>query len=116
MGRNRTNELGSFAYQESEIYSLLREVPYYTPNAPAHAHITSNYSPESGIRNRLRVCAQLFEPRVLIAHLRGLYRRLLADPRLAPPGSDPVAQPGAIGTFERAVRAELAAQAAQILQ
>lgn len=80
-GDGRTFEIDNFGYHETEIYSLLREVPFYTPNAPADAHLASmNYDPGPAIEGRLQMIASSFEPRAARAIARGLYIRILNDP------------------------------------
>jgi hypothetical protein len=63
------------------MYSLMREVPYFTPNAPAHAALDSvNFDPGPAIQDRMQMIADAYEARVARALVRGLYRRFMADP------------------------------------
>ena len=85
-GQGRTSEVDAYAYQETEIYSLLREVEYYTPNAPQHqtALANINYDPAPAIADRIGLIKQQWEPRLARAMVRGLYQRFRIDPRLVP--------------------------------
>lgn len=84
-GDARGSEIDAYAYQETEIYSLLRSLPYHTPLAAADSALQSGYvDPEPTVRARIGLIRTQFEPRVAKALLRGLYRRLLLDPRIAP--------------------------------
>ena len=108
-GDARTSELDAYAYQETEIYSLMREVPYYTPNAPKDtAKLDSiNYDPAPTISSRIGLMKQQFAPKVAISLAHGLYQRFKIDPRL---------DPKALKAFEDGVRQNFsAAEAATIL-
>jgi len=79
----RTSEEDNFGYHETEMYSLMREVPYYVPNAPADAALNSmNYDPAPEIQNRMQAIKNSFEGRVARALVRGLYLRFQADPTI----------------------------------
>ena len=108
-GAGRTSELDAYAYQETEIYSLMLEIPYYTPVTAAHSSLASvNYDPAPEISNRIGIIQSQFEPRVAMSLLRGLTLRFRSDPRLSPQ---------AIRTFEQGIRNNFtASQAAGILQ
>ena len=86
-GKARKSELDNYAYQETEMYALMREVPYYTPNAPADAAALGsvNYDPAPVIRGRVRRIKNAFEPRVARSLLRGLFLRFLTDPTVGGP-------------------------------
>jgi hypothetical protein len=106
----RTSEIDAYAYQETEMYSLMREVEYYTPNAPAdRPKLDSiNYDPAPAIASRIGLIKTQFEPRVARSIAHGLYQRYRMDPRLVP---------AAIAAFTAGVRSNFpAAQAAQILR
>jgi hypothetical protein len=83
-GAGRRSELDNYGYHETEMYSLMREVPYFTPNAPAHAALTSNYDPAPEIQNRRQLIKDGFEARVARALVRGLFLRFRVDPTLSP--------------------------------
>jgi hypothetical protein len=109
-GDGRTSEIDAYAYQETEIYSLMREVEYYTPNAPRDRRALDqiNYDPAPAIADRIGLIVQQWEPRVARSLVRGLLQRFRVDPRLVP---------AAIRAFEAGVRAHFqAADAAQILR
>ena len=96
-GAGRTSEIDAYAYQETEIYSLLRSLPYHTPLAAADAALQPNYvDPEPTVTARIGLVKSQWEPRVAKALLRGLYQRFMADKRLSP---------AALAAFRRAVRA-----------
>jgi hypothetical protein len=82
-GAGRTSEIDNYGYQETEMYSLMREIEYYTPNAPAHSAITSNYDPEPAIQDRIQMISDGLEAKVARSLLRGLYLRFLADPTVS---------------------------------
>ena len=83
VGAGRTSEIDAYAYQETEIYSLMLEVPYFTPLTPAHSALASiNYDPAPEISNRIGIIVTQFEARVAKSLIRGLLLRFRADPRL----------------------------------
>jgi hypothetical protein len=85
-GAGRTSEIDNYAYHETEMYSLMREVPFFTPNAPAHAALGSmNYDPAPEIKNRIKSIKDAFEARVARSLLRGLFVRFIADPTVGGP-------------------------------
>jgi hypothetical protein len=105
----RTSELDAYAYQETEMYSLMREIAYFTPNAPAHAAAMANinYDPAPAIHDRIRTIHDQWEARLARALLHGLFRRFLADPTVTP---------RAMSVFNAGVRAVFsAADAAAII-
>lgn len=82
-GRGRTSESDNYGYHETEMYSLMREVPYYVANAPADSALDSmNYDPAPEIQNRMQQIKDAFEARVARALVRGLYLRFQADPTI----------------------------------
>jgi hypothetical protein len=96
-GAGRTSELDAYAYQETEIYSLLRQSEYNVPLAPAHTSTITNYpDPEAWITSRIRIIIQQWEARIAKALLRGMYLRFQLDPRITA---------AALHIYERAVRA-----------
>jgi hypothetical protein len=109
-GAGRTSELDAYAYQETEMYSLMKEVAYYTPNAPADKKLLDsiNYDPAPVISGRVGMIATQYEPKVARSLTRGLYQRFRIDPRLTP---------AALAAFAAGVRiAYSAADAASILR
>ena len=108
-GAGRTAELDAYAYQETEIYSLMLEVPYYTPVTAAHSSLGSiNYDPVPEISNRIGIIVSQYEARVAQSLVRGLVLRFRSDPRL---------DPRSVAAFEQGVRNNFnASQASGILQ
>jgi Domain of unknown function (DUF4157) len=106
---NPTAEATSFGYHESEIYSYLRELPYWTPTAAKDkkfAHL--NPDPRELMLTQLKEIASEWEPTLLVALLRGLYKRFVLDPRL---------EASALTAFKNAIKATMSASdAAQILK
>jgi hypothetical protein len=96
-GQARTSEIDAYAYQETEIYTLLRSLPYHTPIAPEHAgQNLVSVDPERTVRYRLGLIKQQWESRLAVAMVRGLYVRLRLDPRITRE---------ALAAFKRGVRA-----------
>jgi hypothetical protein len=96
-GAGRTSEVDAFGYQETEIYSLLRSLPYHTPLAPADAALQPDYvDPEPTVKNHIASIKIQWEPKVAKALLRGLYVRLRMDPTI---------NAAALHAFERSVKA-----------
>jgi hypothetical protein len=84
----RTTELDAYAYQETEIYSLMRELPYWTPvsakDEKAHPGLTAlNFDPKDGIETRIgNIKTQWEGSKLAIPLLHGLHARLRNDPRI----------------------------------
>ncbi len=96
-GQGRTSELDNFAYQETEIYSLLRSIPYHKNLAPADAAMQPSYvDPEPTVKDRISEIKKAWEPKVAKALLRGLYMRLRNDPTISK---------AELAAFERGVNA-----------
>jgi hypothetical protein len=94
--QGRKSEVDAYAYQETEIYSLLRSLPFHTPLSPAHAALQPQYvDPEPTVKARIGLIKSQWEPKVAKALLRGLFQRLRMDPRITP---------DALHAFERSVR------------
>lgn len=79
----RTQEIDAYAYQETEIYALLRSLPYHTPVAPKDAakNLVS-IDPKTTVEYRIGLIKQQWKPELAIALLHGIYQRLLLDPRI----------------------------------
>jgi hypothetical protein len=107
----RRSEIDAYAYQETEIYSLLRQLPYNVPLAPEHAGLHGHPEPERWITARIGIMKRQWEARAAKALLRGMVVRFRMDPRLTRT---------AIEAFERAIRANYtgaeAANAEEILK
>jgi hypothetical protein len=107
-GQGRTSEIDAYAYQETEIYSLLRSLPYHTPLAAKDAALQPDYvDPEPTVVARLQIVQRQWEPRVAKALVRGMYERFRLDPRLAP---------AALSAFRRSVGFVFGADAKEILK
>jgi hypothetical protein len=103
----RQSEIDNYGYQETEMYSLMREVPFFTPNAPADAALNSvNYDPGPAILDRMQMIVDGYEARVARALVRGLYRRFMADPNV---------RGRAMAAFRRAVRSVFPARDASAI-
>lgn len=104
----RTREIDAYAYQETEIYSLLRSFPYHTPIAAKDAKKgLVSIDPASTVQARLELMKNQWEPSLAHAIVRGLYKRLLADPRITGP---------AINAFRAGVKAVFPADEKAILK
>ncbi len=108
-GAARTAEIDAYAYQETEIYSLMLEVPYFTPVAAKDAALSSiNYDPSPEISNRIGLIKNQWEPRIARSMVRGLVLRFRLDPRVTPKARN---------AFEQGVRHHFtAAEATDILK
>jgi hypothetical protein len=95
-GAERTVEIDAYAYQETELYALMRELPYFRPVSKADAAKgVWRGDPVDLIANRIENIKQQWEPRVAIALLHGLIVRFRSDPRIAA---------GAVAAFEAGIR------------
>lgn len=107
-GAARTSEIDAYGYQETEIYSLLRSLPYHTPLAAKDAALQAGYvDPEPTVVGRLQLIQSQWEARVAKALVRGMYERFRLDPRLTP---------AALAAFRRSVTTVFGADAKDILK
>lgn len=107
-GAARTSEIDAYGYQETEIYSLLRSLPYHTPLAAKDAALQAGYvDPEPTVVGRLQLIQSQWEARVAKALVRGMYERFRLDPRLTP---------AALAAFKRSVTTVFGADAKDILK
>jgi hypothetical protein len=109
----------TYEYWPSEIYSLLREYPYWTKVAdsdqskrlalPGGAKRPQriNYDPRDAIRGLLRQMKDRWDPALHVPLARGYVQRLRVDPHI---------DPAALKEFEACVRAVFASSADRILQ
>jgi hypothetical protein len=86
----------TFNYWPSEIYSLLKEFPYWTQVTPADAAkplsvpggtsnaARLNYDPRGMIESWLRSIQSNWEPSLVNGVVRGFYKRILNDPSMKP--------------------------------
>jgi hypothetical protein len=84
----------TFNYWPSEIYSLLKELPYWTPVSAADKKknlvlpgSTSkvddlNYDPRGAIEDLLKLIQTNWEPSLVNGIVRGLYKRVTNDPSM----------------------------------
>ena len=105
----RTAEKDAYAYQETEIYALLRSLPYSKSIAPKDAGKgLVGYDPAQWAKDRIGIIKSQWEPKLAVAIVRGLYMRLLLDPRISGP---------AINAFRDGVKVHFsAAEAKEILK
>ena len=80
----RTTEVDSFAYQETEIYSVLRSMPYRTTPTTADASKVPNFDTQTIVDWRVGLMKKNWAPSLIVPIVRGLRARLLADPRITP--------------------------------
>lgn len=79
----RTTELDSYAYQETEIYSLLRSLPYHTKvSAKDKVAGIREADPASIIPVRVALMKRQWAPSILPALYKGMYERYRLDPRI----------------------------------
>jgi hypothetical protein len=93
--QERTTELDAYAYQETEIYSVLRSMPYRTAPKAADVGKVANLDTMTLVDWHVGLMKAQWSPKLIVAILRGLRRRLVVDPRITG---------GAITTFDVAVR------------
>lgn len=108
-GKGRTVEIDAYAYQETEMYAVMRGFPYHKDLDKSHQGkgLVSLNAP-SLIQARVGLIKQQWEPGLAKALLRGIYQRYRADPRLTA---------AALDLFREAVKAHFdAATAAAILK
>jgi hypothetical protein len=103
------NEILSYGYFETEIFSVMRGLPYAhtvsSADAAKGAHVLS--APKDVIAYHVKQIVDAWQPDVGAALLRGLYMRFLLDPRIAS---------AALDAFRDAVKLHAAAKAAYILK
>lgn len=103
----RTAEMDAYAYQETEIYSLLRSLPYSKAIEPKDASkALVGYEPADWAKTRIGIIKSQWDPALAVAIVRGLYQRLLLDPRISGP---------AINAFRDGVRAHFTADEAKAI-
>jgi hypothetical protein len=111
-----TTEETSYGYHESEIYSLMRELPYWTgvsavDQADKKKHgaavAKADYDPRNAIGWELDDIISEWEPGVLKALVHGLYKRMEIDPRI---------QPMALTALADQIKTKFSADAATILK
>ena len=108
----------TFDYWTSEIYSLLKEIPYWTAVAPAEATKTValpggaktltrlNYDPRGAIKGNLQQIAANWAPSLVNGIVRGFCKRIAADPSM---------KKVAVTEFETLVKAVFSATDAAVI-
>ncbi|MFY9608511.1 MAG: DUF4157 domain-containing protein [Blastocatellia bacterium] len=88
-GEERAKEIDNFAYQGTEIYSLLRSLPYHTPikEKDKDKNLTS-IDPKETVEFRIGLIKENWDPKLAPALVRGLYVRFSLDPRITPKALD----------------------------
>lgn len=87
--KGRLVEQDAYGLQETEIYALMRELPFWTPVSAAdekkNPGLTSlNYNPKDGISSAIGIIkTQWHDVKLAVPLLHGLYARLRNDPRMA---------------------------------
>ncbi|MFL5861439.1 MAG: DUF4157 domain-containing protein [Solirubrobacteraceae bacterium] len=111
-----TTEETSYGYHESEIYSLMRELPYWTGVSAADkankkkdgaAVAKADYDPRDAIGWELDDIISEWEPGVLHALIHGFFKRQQMDPRI---------QPMALTALADQIEAKFPGDAAKILK
>ncbi|WP_437569807.1 eCIS core domain-containing protein [Sorangium sp. So ce542] len=109
----------TFEYFPSEMYSLLRELPYWTQVTPADDKTkldpvirgskpsNLNYDPRGAIRGLLKRTKKAWDAKLFVPLVRGYYKRLQIDPGI---------KPVALQAFETIIKNDFAAESAQILK
>jgi uncharacterized protein DUF4157 len=107
-----------FAYFPSEIYSLLRELPYWTQVSTADDKRVLdvvdekakpsdlNYDPRDAIKDWLARSRQAWAPSLFVPMVRGFYKRIQIDPAI---------KPMALSAFQAIIKSAYPVESAQIL-
>jgi len=84
-GAGRQTEIDAYAYQETEIYSLLRGFAYHKDLAKAdQGRGLVTVDAPNWVASRIGLMKAQWEPSLANAVLRGLYQRLRLDARITP--------------------------------
>jgi hypothetical protein len=78
----RTTELDAFAYQETEIYAVLRSMAYRTAPAAKDAGKVPALDTQVLVTWHVETMTKQWSPKLIVPVLRGLRRRLIIDPRI----------------------------------
>ncbi len=101
--QDRTNELDAYAYQETEIYSVLRSAPYRTPPTAADVNKVPNLDSQALVDWHVSLIRDEWPDKLVVPVLRGLRMRLVVDPRI---------KGMAMHIFDKAVTSKLDAKTA----
>lgn len=102
----RTTEIDAYAYQETEIYSVLRSMAYHTAPKPADVGKVPNLDTQTIVTWRVGLMKKQWSPTLIVAIVRGLRRRLVIDPRI---------NAAALAVFDKAVSANFTAATAALI-
>jgi hypothetical protein len=78
----RTTETDAYAYQETEMYAVLRSMQYRTAPKPADAAKVPNLDTKTLVEWHVGLMKQQWAPTLIVAILRGFRQRLVIDPRI----------------------------------
>jgi hypothetical protein len=78
----RRSEIDAYAYQETEMYSVLRSMPYRTGPAPADVGKVPNLDTQVIVTWRVGLMKKQWAPALIVPILRGFKMRLVIDPRI----------------------------------
>jgi hypothetical protein len=92
----RSSEIDAYAYQETEIYAVLRSMPYRTAPAAADVGKVPALDTQGLVDWHVGLMKKQWAPSLIVAILRGFRRRLIVDPRVTG---------AALGVFDKAVLA-----------
>jgi hypothetical protein len=92
----RRTELDAYAYQETEIYAVLRGSPYRTAPKPADVAKVPPLDPKGLVTWHLNLMDDTWAPILLVPIVRGLRKRLVVDPRITK---------GALAIFDDSLKA-----------
>jgi len=92
----RQTELSAYAYQETEIFAVLRSMAYRTAPTAADAPKVPNLDSQALVTWHVATLKKQWAPSLIVAILRGLRQRLAIDPRISK---------AALGVFDAAVLA-----------
>ena len=111
-GEERGKEIDNFAYQGTEIYSLLRSLPYHTSISEQDKEKHKgkrlvSVDPKETVRYRIGLIKNNWDPKLAPALVRGLYMRFSLDPRI---------KPVALDAFKDGVRTVFNKEAKEILK
>ena len=90
----RRSEIDAYAYQETEIYSVLRSMPYRTAPKAADVGKVPQLDTQVIADWRVGLMKQQWAPTLIVPVMRGFRKRLVLDPRI---------RAAALGVFDKAV-------------
>ena len=91
----RRSEIDAYAYQETEMYSVLRSMAYRTAPTAADAGKVPNLDTQRIVTYRVGLMKKQWAPTLIAAILRGYRKRLVIDPRISG---------AALGVFDAALK------------